>query len=251
MNISSTKILEARARNGAAAEERPSYVSDALSPDIRLGFRQGRPIVEPPSGRDDSLTLGDSDNYSHYIRRDELLKPQAGAFLSELFNSDLIESVEAAAEELQTDEETVRKAANLHGIDIPEPPADGAGDSKQLKELQLPSGESIPIAVLENPPWKDKLVLTQLLATDGLSTAEAARYLSRELDSNPTEADIRRAAENCQLLSDDSADRLADRFDGDIEERTHVDSDVSVPESSAKTDDETTSGGTTAASPWE
>lgn len=208
MNISATALLEAQQRDGEAADDRPEYVEDALTMPRRVGYREGLPLVEPEGGLDDDTRLGDDVGplYEHYKRGDSLLRPDAGSFVRRLFEADAVESVADAAEELNSDPETVRKATNLHGVDLPT--EGGADDAETVEELELPSGESLPLALLTDPPHRDKLVLAQLLSA-GMSVDELARYLSNELDERVTASEIRQAAEDAKLLGGGSDDGVS------------------------------------------
>jgi len=202
MNISATALLEARQRDGEPAEDRSDRVEASLTYDKRVGYRDGLPLVEPSDGLEQSeKRLGEdvSSLYEHYVRGDSLLLPTAGDFLRRLFKADEIESVEDAADELNTDTSTVSKAVSLHGIDVDV--ADTSDDDeKTIEELTLPSGERIPLALLAEEPHTDKLLLAQLLSV-GMGVEEIALYLSKELDENVTPSDVRRAAEDARLLS--------------------------------------------------
>lgn len=213
MNISATALLEARERDGEGADDRPEYVEEALTPDKRVGYRDGLPLVEPPEGLETNDTrLGDDVGplYEHYRRGDDLLLPEAGGFLRRLFKSEHVESIADVAEELNTERETVEKAANLHGIDVPTE-GDADDGTETVEELELPSGERVPLALLSDPTHRDKLVLAQLLSV-GMSVEEIARYLSKELDDRVTPAEVREAAQDASLLSgggDDTAELIA------------------------------------------
>lgn len=203
MNISASALLEARERDGAAAEDRSDVVDDALEADREVGWREGKPLVSHPDGADDGLEIGEdpTEAYNHYVRGDGLLRPDAGDFLRRLCEA--VDTVAEAAEETQTDESTIRKACRLHGI---EPPVDDVeDDAPTVEEISLPSGESIPQALLEEPPHRDKLVLATLLSL-GMSVGEIARYLSRETDERVTEAEVRAAAEEHRLLAGGGSD---------------------------------------------
>lgn len=197
MNISPSRLVEARERDGKAAEQRPAYVEDALRPRKRLGYRDGLPLVDPPEKVEvEDVRLGDDVTalYDHYVRGDDLLLPDSADFLRELAACDRVRSVEDIATELNADRSVVRRAMGLHGLEV----ADG-GDETEDDGLTLPSGESLPTEILSEEPWRDKLVLAQLF-TDGLSIAETAMYLSRELDEKVTERDVYQAAQSVGIL---------------------------------------------------
>jgi len=198
MNISTSAVVEARKRDGEAADERPAYVDEALQQSRKVGYQSGLPLVEP-EGDHETPQLGESVNdlYEHYVSGSDLFRPDAGSFLKRLAEQPEIHNVEAASSELgpSTDKAEVRKAAQLHGLDIPD--GEGVDESSDEDAIRLPSGESVPLAILEGPT--DKLVLAQLFS-DGLSEEEIARYLSEETDSNVTVREVREAATEANLL---------------------------------------------------
>lgn len=228
MNISVGSILEFRRRDGDAADDRPAYVGDALDARVEVSYRQGRPVVPPTEGRDSDLTLGDSGSYGHYVTRTSLLRPDAGDFLAELFASEHINSLSDASNELRTDEATIRKAADLHSVDVPRSET-GGSDESEIDTLTLPSGEELPFEILTDDPWRDKLVLVDLLCTCGMSLDEASAYLSYELpNADPSVTDLRRAARECDLLASDDETEALDP--DEIEHRISVESGSSVPQ---------------------
>lgn len=229
MNLSARAILECRQREGDADPERPSHTDEALRLPVALGRGEGRPAVEPPSGRDKGLQLGDSASYQHYPEREALLKPAAGDFLRALFEHRLVNSVADAAAETGAKRSTIQRAAKLHGIDISDADAEeGDGESRELK---LPSGEKWPLELLSEPPWADERVLSQLLATDGMSIDEAGRYLSRELEADVAASELREAAVEAKLLPSGDEPSTPSGIDPEqIERRAAIESHASVPE---------------------
>ncbi|WP_313691453.1 hypothetical protein [Halorarum halobium] len=211
MNLSSRSIMECRERDGAAADDRPEYVEDALQQRRRVGWRSGKPLVQHPEGVDEDLVLGEdvSEAYSHYVRGSDLYLPEAGEFLAKLF--DAVDSVEDAAEELNSDGSTVRKAADLHGLEIPE--GGESADEGTEDKIKLPSGECIPLEVCCRPVHSDPRVLTQLLATEGMGVEEAARWFSETVGEQVSPQDVREAAQDCNLLrgGGDSSSPIPDR----------------------------------------
>ncbi|WP_251330710.1 hypothetical protein [Haloplanus pelagicus] len=198
MNLSASTIVDVRDRDGESADKRPSYVEDALTEPKRLGYRTGLPVVESEDNPDVKLGGSVHELYGNYVRNEDILLPDASSFLSELFESDLINSVEDASEELNTDESLIRKAVDLHGIEIEDHSTEQETSTEQ--SLTLPSGESFPYSFLSEPVWSDSRVLTQLLATDGLGISETATYLSDQLDDDVSTSQIRKAAVECGLL---------------------------------------------------
>lgn len=198
MNISTAR-LEANEGNGLESGERPSYVEDALEAPHEVGYREGKPLVPQDPDADDGLKLGDdpTEAYDHYPRG-SLLLPENGDFVRRLFEAPEVGGVADAAEEVNTNESTVRKAAELHGVDIPLESADDDG-SEDDDIITLPSGEAVNFGPLH------PLVLAQLLS-DGMSVEEAALYLSKEAGEAVDATDVREAAETARLLPSPSPD---------------------------------------------
>lgn len=229
MNLSARAILECRSREGDADPERPSHTDEALRLPVALGRGEGRSVVAPPSGREEGLQLGDSASYQHYPERQALLKPGSGDFLRALFEHRLVNSVADAAAETGAKRTTIQRAAKLHGIDIGSDEAEEA--DAEDKGLQFPSGETWPLELLSNPPWADERVLSQLLATDGMSIDEAGRYLSRELEADVPAAEVREAAREARLLPGPDELATPNGIDPEkIERRVAIESEASVPE---------------------
>lgn len=216
MNISTDRLV---ANDGSGLDDRPAYVREALDAGVQCGYLEGRPVVAPPDGRPEHVPL-DSDVrelYDHYKRGESLLLPEAGDFLRRLFESEHVESVADAASEVNSDERTVRKAADLHGIDTPLQAKDSEG-AEGDDMLSFPSGETVRFDPLH------PLVLAQLLS-DGMSVEESAQYLSAETGGNYTPSDVREAAQQHALLedgNDSTANLIPDRErtvtagDGDV-----------------------------------
>ena len=192
MNISAKKIEKC---TGEARDDRPDYVND-LTLKRKIGWQKGSPVVGDRVGLGDDLSQG----YEHYRRRDELFQPDAGKFLSELFDCELINSVSDVSRELNSEVETVKKAANLHCIEL----SDGSDDSPEQERdndrFIFPSGESWPTELLADPIESDVRVLSQLLATNGMSVEEVAQYLSDRLSRNVTASDVRQEAQRVNIL---------------------------------------------------
>lgn len=204
MNLSARKVAEVRERDGKAADDRPEHTEKALQMPVKVGHKEGLPAVAPPEGYDSPPKLGDSVAafYEHYPSVDALLFPEAGDFLRELFNSEHINTVRAGAKELGVRTSKLETAVELHGIEVTE-----GGESAQEgddESLCLPSGERWNLELLVDPSYTDPRVLTQLLATDGLSVREAALYLSEQLGEEVTDKCIRDSAYACGLLTEPS-----------------------------------------------
>lgn len=196
MNISTQALTEAKARDGEAAEERPAYVDEALEQSRQIGWQNGLPLVEPEEYETPQLGEDNRELYSHYVGGSDLYRPDAGSFLATLFEQPEIDSVDDAAKELgpSTEKAELRKAAKLHGLEIPSGSEESAEQREDEGGIRLPSGETVPFGPLH------PLVVAQLLS-DGLSVEESARYLSAETGGNYTPSDVREAAQDANLLS--------------------------------------------------
>ncbi|WP_440991232.1 hypothetical protein [Haloarchaeobius baliensis] len=154
--------------------------------------------------RDDDIEIGLGESvhgeYEHYYRHDDLLLPEAGAFLSELASHELIADIDDMAEELNMnrDKAVIRKALNIHGVEISD--TDVSTDDETASAIRLPSGEIWDTELLARPVYTDSRLLTQLMATDGLGLSEVVKFLQRELDETVDESDVRQAAIDCGLL---------------------------------------------------
>lgn len=188
MNISAKAIEEC---DGSAKEDRPERANN-LYLEIRVGFREGSPIL----GERTPLMGEENAAYDNYLRGDELFQPGADKFLRRLLKSDYINDIEDICNELQTDRGVVRSAFELHNLQIPE----GEPWSDNVDLLELPSGEEWPLDLLATPVESDVRVLSQLLATDGLSVEETAEYLSDRLRKNVTGHRVRRYALEHNIL---------------------------------------------------
>lgn len=223
MNISSDALAD---WNGSAAEDRPDYVDEALAAKVRVGRGFGKPVVAPPGGRDSDLHLGDSGDYSHYLDRDEIIRPgdDVKAFLSDLF--DAVNSISDASDETNIPEDRLETAADLHGIDTPDG-GEGASTDTQVDAVELPSGEQIPPSILDEPVHGDKVVLSAL-ASMGMSTDEITRYLAEQGFDADTHS-VRQECRRHNLL-----DGQVQEHDRDRREYT-VESGASIPVSRDKT----------------
>lgn len=200
MNLSAKKVDEVRSRKGESAKDRPKHTDKALRETVKLGFEHGLPVVESAEGGV-AAKLGDdvSELYEHYPTASELLFPEGGEFVRQLYDSEHITDDVQAANELGVKVDDVRKARELHDIDVSE---GGGVDKSDSTVLTLPSGERWETTFLADEPHTDSRVLTQLLATDGMSVTEAANYLS-EQGFEATEHEVRQAAFDCSLLADE------------------------------------------------
>jgi hypothetical protein len=190
VNITPEDVAECRARDGAAADDRPEYVAEWASESPEVGFCDGLPL------------WGDYEQYPH---GDDLYRPDARAALKGVAEHGLAENPEDVAAELGTDLQHVERAADLHGVTLPEG-GDG-GDDESADTLTLPCGEEWDLAHLADPPESDSRILSALLARDRLSLAEAAEYLTDELGKGVRAADLRDHALAAGLLEGERQSR--------------------------------------------
>jgi len=193
MNISASKIEDC---DGGVRDDRPDYVDD-LTLKRKIGWKEGSPVVGDPIKLSENVNNG----YEHYKRGGELFKPDAGKFLGELSECEMITSLSDLSRELNTDESTIEKTCQLHDIDL----IDGSDDSPEQEgetseTFVFPSGETFPKDLLADPIESDVRVLSVLLGTNGMSTQEVAQFLTDRLDRNVRERDVRSEAEKHAIL---------------------------------------------------
>lgn len=222
MNISASRVRECRDRDGEAAEERPDHTDAALCYRRRIGYNSGLPLVgdvgDPPKLGEDVR-----DFYSHYPNGSDVLLPENFDFVADLF--DAVGSLDAAEAETKIDKATLRKAADLHSLNLP----DGDGFEEPSEDvIQLPSGERWDVELLADPPESDCRLLTQLLATDKMGVGEASEFLTRALNRLVQPQDVREAAQECNLLHGGE-----DKYSGNLAprepQRTQVTSSTEEP----------------------
>lgn len=187
-------LQEARMeRKGAAAEDRPSEVEEILEPRERLGYQVEKPILDC--------------DYSEYPRGDDILRPEAGRALRTLADHPLVSGVEDIGDELATDVETVRKAADLHGIDL----ADETDFDVDVNMSRLHA--------LLGAEWPDGLVrpdnpvtVATLYVEYGLSVGEIADILEEVMDRPVPERMVRQTLTDARLLEGRTTDEQEARL---------------------------------------
>lgn len=196
--IDAEELTAAVERDGAPADDRSSVVDDALECEQRVGYFDGKPLV---GGDSVELALGDDPTpaYDHYPEPSDLLLPSATGFLQDL--ADATESVADAAAEVNADTSTVRKAFDIHGVEPPDGDSSTEEADDSIGYLILPSGEELPLSLLDDPVHGDKIVLASLLSM-GMGVEEIALWLSRETGDRVTEGEIRDSARQCSLLGE-------------------------------------------------
>lgn len=201
MNLSHSSAKSVRERGGSAAEDRPEHTDEALAQVVRVGFGNGLAVVEPDDGYS-AVQLGESGDYSHYPNEDQLFAPETGGFLVSLFESDEIGGLADASEETSIGRQTLKEASELHGIDYDTDASadtETSSDASDDGQIRLPSGEKWNTTHLARPVYTDSRLLTQLLATDGMSIDEATRFLEEQL-GNVDRSELEQACIDCGLL---------------------------------------------------
>lgn len=172
-------LHEARERDGSAAEDRPAEVGKVLEPKERIGYKNELPLLD----RD----------YEDYPKGDDILRPEAGKALRTLADHPLVSSAEDMSDELNTRLKQVRKAADLHGVELP----DGFNVEVDTSRLDALVGD-IPEDMVssENP------ILTAILYVEkGLSTGEVADVLEDATDNHTVhETDVRQTLVDAGIL---------------------------------------------------
>lgn len=177
-------LQQARARGGNAAQDRPDEVDEILSPKEKVGWKEELPLL--------------NCNYSDYPDTDELLRPAEGSTLESLVEHDKVRSADDIASELNEDIETVEKAAQLHGVDLPnEEPHE---EESRLSELL---GSDIPGAMVSpNNP----IVVSILYVTYGLSTEEIADLFTENGSNSILERTIRQTLIDAAVIRGETTD---------------------------------------------
>lgn len=187
MTFDAESIKEARERNGAAADDRPDDVDDVLAPRETVGFREELHLLERP--------------YDEYVRHQGLLRPVAGDVLRELADHPLVSTPDDVANELGSDVETVEKAADLHGVDLPDEEEPIAIDISRLDSL-VGGGFPEDMADPTNP-----ILIGTLYVSKGLSVTEVAQILSEATDDYGTvdPSEVRQTLVDAHLINGETS----------------------------------------------
>lgn len=188
----------ARERDGAAADDRPEDVDDVMSPREVVGY-----------GTEASLL---DCGYDEYPDGEDLYRPSMGDTLRSLVEHDMVESAEDIADELNTDVKTVRRAADRHGIDLP----DGSDFDVEVDTARLYG--------LLGAEWPDELIapdnpvtVATLYVEYGLSTEEVSAVLEEVTDyPSVPERVVRQTLVDTGVLDGTTTDEQQARMD-----RTH------------------------------
>lgn len=157
MNLDGNAFRRAYARDGAAADERPEKVDNAMNPRQMVGFEQEEPLLDK--------------DYDDYYRNDSLLFPRASDDLAALAEHELIADVEDMASELGSRDDKVEKALEIH--DIEEPNGRDVTDTDRLHELVPDVPERL--VTTQSP------ILVMHLYVMGLSVGEISDVLSETM----------------------------------------------------------------------
>lgn len=202
MNLSNRAVAE---YDGEADDDRDEKLELALTHDVKLGWREGEPLVYDGEGI--PLDEDVNDAYEGYYRNEDILVPEAGTFLTRLAEHSLVTTVEDIATELGMDEgmnprtkrETIRKALDIHGIEITKNDDDVDRDETD-DVITLPNGESWDVDNLRKPVYEDSRLLTQLGPMNGFSIDEVAIYISNEIGERVDESDVQQGMVNAGIL---------------------------------------------------
>ncbi|ELY80200.1 hypothetical protein [Natrinema pallidum] len=187
-------IENARRRDGDAAEDRSDRVDEILSRP-RLGYEESDPLPE---------SFEDYDEYPE--QPDDLTTPEARQFVTELFASDLVNSIDDAIAETTPatgDSQIVRewreaflKAVELFGGESPEGGDERNENDADSRLAELTGDYPDDMVTPSNP-----LVVGRLYAGLGLSTDEIADVFSDESDRRVKPDQIRATLRNTGLIT--------------------------------------------------
>lgn len=190
-------LHEAKVRDGDAHDDRPEDVDAVISPREMVGYQSEAPLLDC--------------GYDEYPDGEELYRPAMGDTLRSLVENDKVGSAEDVADELNTDVETVRRTADLHGISLP----NGSDFDVEVNTPRLHG--------LLGAEWPDYLVAPDnpvtvtALYLKGLSTEEVAEVLEEITDySSIPERVIRQTLVDARVLDGTTTDEQQARMD-----RTH------------------------------
>ncbi|WP_225336650.1 hypothetical protein [Halomicrobium urmianum] len=184
--IDGTTLTEARQRDGEAAEDRPEEVDRVVTPKERVGYEHELPLLDR--------------EYSEYPGGQELLQPDAEGILRNLKEHPRVTSTEDCADELGTTVEMVEKAAELHGIDLPE----GGGFDVSIDRSRIDTllGDEWP----EDMRSSDNQITVSALYLKGLSLFEIATVLEDDGERNVREEELKQILIDAGLLEGLSSD---------------------------------------------
>jgi len=218
VDLHPSTVEAARDRDGAAAEDRPEGITDALESE-QLGYGEGEPLV--------------GESYESYPSRAELSNPSQGEFLRDILSHPLVDGLDTAVEELTGvgDTPTLRKwlstveaAADAHGLDTDTLTAKG-GDQGGEDTLTSLLGYEPPTDVVH----RNNPVLITELYTLGLSVAEVADTLEPKVEGSVREDYVRDTLKTVGLLKGATREEQAEAFsdkDGRITQTSHDFSDT-------------------------
>jgi len=189
VDLHPSTVEAARDRDGAAAEDRPEGITDALESE-QLGYGEGEPLV--------------GESYESYPSRAELSNPDRGEFLRDLLAHPLVDGLDTAVEELTGagDTPTLRKwlstveaATEAHSLDV-DTLTDKGGDQGDGDRLTSLLGYEPPTDVVH----RNNPVLIATLYTLGLSAAEVADTLEPKVEGSVSEGHVRDTLKTVGLL---------------------------------------------------
>jgi hypothetical protein len=195
-------VEAARDRGGAAAEDRPKAITEAVE-RAELGYGEGEPLV--------------GESYADYPSRAELSNPDRGEFVRDLLAHPLVDGLDTAVEELTGagDSPTLRKwlstveaATEAHSLDVDTLTAKG-GDQGGEDRLTSLLGYEPPADVVH----RDNPVLVAELYRIGLSVSEVADTLEPKVEGSVTEGHVRDTLKTVGLLEGRTRDEQQEAFE--------------------------------------
>lgn len=186
-------IENARQRDGDTAEDRSDRVDEILNRP-RLGYNESDPLPE---------SFEDYDKYPE--QPDDLTTPEARPFVTELFDSSLVSSIDdaivettpAAGESMINREwrDAFEKAMQLFGVDVSEADDERDESDADSRLAELTGNYPDDMVTPSNP-----LVVSNLYAGLGLSTNEIADVFSDESDTRVNPNQIHATLRNAGLI---------------------------------------------------
>lgn len=202
MNFDRETVEACRSRGGAAAEDRPEAISEALESET-VGWQDGEPLV--------------GDSYADYPDREQLSNPDSGEFLRDLLSHPLVDGLDTAVEELTGagDSLTLRKwlstvgsATEAHGLDV-DTLTEKGGDKEGEDTLTALLGYEPPTDMVH----RDNHLLVAELYTLGLSVSEVADTLEPKVEGDVREGQVRDSLKTVSLLEGRTRDEQREAFE--------------------------------------
>ena len=197
-------VSDCRQRGGAAAEDRPEAITEALETD-QLGYGDGEPLI--------------GDSYQDYPSKADLSNPDSGDFLRRLLGHNKVSSLSDVVAELTAGRDsghlsdwlaTLETATEVHGLDVDTLTAKGSADEgRDGSRLSIILGYEPPSDVID----VDNSILIGELYTAGLSVEEIASLLSEHAEGDVREGSVSDSLKKVGLLEGRTRDQQREAFE--------------------------------------